>query len=96
MSIPELNAMRELLKAAATETEQWQQQQSQEFHSIPAHRISIVRDKIQALSVCDSAGLLQTGFTHVFDSASALGIPICDLAPSLLQLSALLDRRQQT
>jgi hypothetical protein len=86
--------MHELLDAAAAEIEQWQQR-SPDTTSVPKHRVANVRDKILALRGCGSVGLLRTGFSHVLDSADLLGIPLSELAPSLLPLAALLDQRQQ-
>lgn len=93
MSVPGLRTMNELLATAAAEVEQWQQ--SANARAIPPHRITGIRDKIQALRGCGSVGLLRTGFVHVFDSANALGVPISELAPSLLRLAALLNDRQR-
>ena len=86
--------MQQLLDAAIVEVEHWQE--SPTVTGIPSHRVSNVRDKLQALRGCGSVGLLRSGMDHVSGSIAVLGVPPSELAPSLLQLAALLAERQRT
>jgi hypothetical protein len=92
MSRPGLNAMQQLMDAAIGEIEHWQK--SPAAADIPSHRLSAIRDKLQALRGCGSVGLLRTGIAHVCGFITTLGVPASELAPSLSRLAALLDERQ--
>jgi hypothetical protein len=94
MSVPGLSTMQQLLDAAIDEVKHWQA--SPTVADIPVHRVTNVRDKLQALRGCGSVGLLRTGMAHVSGAVAALGIPASEFAPSLLQLTSLLDERQRT
>jgi len=93
MSVPGLSTMHQLLDTAIGEIEHWQE--SPTLAGIPPHRVSNVRDKLQALRGCGSVGLLRTGVAHVSESITALGIPASEFAPSVLKLVSLLDERQR-
>lgn len=86
--------MQQLVADAIEEVERWQE--SPEAANIPPRRISNIRDKLQALRGCGSVGLLRTGMEHVSGAIRLLGAPASMLAPSLLQLTSLLEERQNS
>jgi len=94
MSVPGLIKMQQLLDSAISEVERWQE--SPTLAGVPSHRVSNVRDKLQALRGCGSVGLLRSGTDHVSGTIAMLGVPTSEIAPSLLQLAALLAERQHT
>lgn len=93
MSVPGLTAMQGLLDAAIGEVNRWQQ--SSVATDVPAHRVTNLRDKLQALRGVGSIGLLRSGISHIAGSIDLLGVPASELAPSLLQLAKLLDERHR-
>jgi hypothetical protein len=93
MSVPGLSTMQLLLDAGIDELGRWQTLPT--TADIPPHRIVNLREKLQALRGCDTVDLLRTGMEHVTGSMAALGLPVSELAPSLLQLATLLEERKR-
>jgi hypothetical protein len=92
MSVPGLTTMQQLLDAAISEVDEWQR--SSAATEVPAHRVTNLRDKLQALRGVGSVGLLRSGVSHIYGSIALLGVPASELAPSLLQLASLLGKRK--
>jgi hypothetical protein len=56
--------------------------------------LNYLKDLLAAIQGGFHLGLLRAGFELAFSTAESLGVPISDVAPSLVQLAKLLDERK--
>ena len=93
MAVPGLKDFNRLIDSAQSEIDAWSSTPA--AATVPASRLDYVRDVLAAIENSGSIGSLAAGFRNVPSTVESFGVPVSEVAPSLVRLSALLAEREQ-
>ena len=93
MAVPGLKDFNRLIDSARSEIEAWSKTPASA--SVPASSLNYARDVLAAIENSVSVGSLAVGFRNVLSTVESFGVPVADVSPSLLRLSALLTERER-
>jgi hypothetical protein len=93
MAIPGLKDFNRLLSSAQSEVAAWSLTPG--AASTRRESLDYVLGLLDAIQDSDHVGSLKAAFANVFATVELFGVPVSEVAPSLVRLSTLLAEREQ-